>query len=69
MPKKSVVDPTPQIKRFEMRASDEFLGRVDDWRVRRRPVPPRTEAIRMLCELGFEVEGIGKPVKRKAATA
>lgn len=48
-----------------MRASDEFLKRIDDWRRRQPDIPGRAEAIRRLVEIALETEGGKKrrPVK------
>lgn len=35
---------------FQMRASDEWLRKVDDWRRKQPEIPPRAEAIRRLVE-------------------
>lgn len=43
-------------KAFQMRVSEAFLRKVDDWRVKLRPVPSRAEAIRMLVDLGVTVK-------------
>lgn len=39
--------------RFEMRASDSWLNRVDEWRRIQPDIPSRAEAIRRLVELGL----------------
>jgi hypothetical protein len=41
-------------KVFQMRASEEFLRKIDDWRRQQADLPPRAEAIRRLIELGLE---------------
>ncbi len=41
-------------KTFQMRASEEFLRRVDDWRRGQNDLPSRAEAIRRLIELGLK---------------
>jgi metal-responsive CopG/Arc/MetJ family transcriptional regulator len=41
-------------KVFQMRASAEFLRRVDDWRREQADLPSRAEAIRRLIQLGLE---------------
>lgn len=38
---------------FQMRASDEWLRRIDDWRRTQPDIPPRAEAIRRLVEAGL----------------
>ena len=39
---------------FQMRASEEWLRRVDDWRRKQDELPPRAEAIRRLVDLGIK---------------
>ena len=47
---------------FQMRTTEEFLRRVDDWRRGQEDLPSRTEAIRRLVELGLKVTAErGKP--------
>jgi len=41
-------------KVFQMRSSEEFLRRIDDWRREQTDIPSRSEAIRRLIELGLE---------------
>jgi hypothetical protein len=38
---------------FQMRASDEWLRKVDDWRRVQPDIPARAEAIRRLVEKGL----------------
>lgn len=38
---------------FQMRASDEWLRKVDDWRRIQPDIPARAEAIRRLVEKGL----------------
>ena len=40
-------------KVFQMRASEEFLARIDDWRRVQPDIPSRAEAIRRLVELAL----------------
>jgi hypothetical protein len=40
-------------KLFQMRTTEEFLRRVDDWRRGQEDLPSRTEAIRRLVEVGL----------------
>ena len=40
-------------KLFQMRTTEEFLRRVDDWRRGQEDLPSRTEAIRRLVEIGL----------------
>lgn len=39
---------------FQMRASDEWLRRIDDWRRQQDDLPSRAEAIRRLVERGLK---------------
>jgi hypothetical protein len=39
---------------FQMRTTDEFLRRIDDWRRFQEDLPSRAEAMRRLIELGME---------------
>jgi hypothetical protein len=39
---------------FQMRVASSFLAKVDDWRVKLRPVPSRSEAVRMLVEFAMK---------------
>ncbi|HBU62414.1 MAG: hypothetical protein CMH91_15115 [Oceanicaulis sp.] len=41
-------------KLFQMRASEEFLQSVDDWRRRQDEIPSRAEAIRQLVEKALQ---------------
>ena len=43
-------------KVFQMRATDEFLRRIDDWRRQQPELPSRAEAIRRLIEAGLRAE-------------
>jgi hypothetical protein len=36
--------------RFEMRASEAWMKRLDDWRRQQPDIPPRAEAIRRLVD-------------------
>ena len=40
---------------FQMRASDEWLAKIDDWRRQQPDLPSRAEAIRRLVDLGLQV--------------
>ena len=42
-------------KLFQMRTTEEFLERVDDWRRLEKDIPSRAEAIRRLVEIGMKV--------------
>jgi uncharacterized protein len=46
-----------KLQRFEMRADEEFLKAVDDWRRKQEDIPPRAEAIRRLVELALKAKG------------
>ena len=46
-------------KVFQMRASAEFLRRIDDWRRVQADLPSRSEAIRRLIQLGLEAGATG----------
>jgi metal-responsive CopG/Arc/MetJ family transcriptional regulator len=50
-------------KQFQMRVSEEFLARLDDWRRAQRDLPSRAEAIRRLVELGMKAPQ-GTPAKK-----
>ena len=43
-------------KVFQMRSSEEWLRRLDDWRRKQPDIPSRAEAIRRLVEKGLEAE-------------
>lgn len=38
---------------FQMRVSQQWLERIDEWRARQKPIPSRAEAIRRLVEAGL----------------
>lgn len=38
-------------RQLQMRVSDEFLSKVDEWRRKQPDLPPRTEAIRRMVDL------------------
>jgi hypothetical protein len=48
-------------KVFQMRATDEFLRRIDDWRRQQSALPSRAEAIRRLIEAGLRAEAAPAP--------
>jgi len=48
-------------KLFQMRASKEFLNRLDNWRREQPDLPSRAEAIRRLVEIALK----GEPKKKK----
>jgi len=52
---------------FQMRASEEFLRAVDDWRSREADLPRRAEAVRRLVEIGLAHAPRRKAVRSKAA--
>ena len=39
---------------LQMRASEEFLSKIDAWREKQEDQPSRAEAIRRLVELGLK---------------
>ena len=41
-------------KQFNMRVTDEWLAKIDDWRRTQRDIPSRSKAIRRLVEIGIE---------------
>jgi hypothetical protein len=41
-------------KTFQMRASEDWLRKLDDWRRKQPDIPARAEAIRRLVEKGIE---------------
>jgi len=47
---------------FQMRASGEFLKKIDDWRRKQTDIPGRAEAIRRLVEIALQTES-KKPKK------
>jgi hypothetical protein len=60
-----------QDRPFQMRLSDEFLERVDEWRRKQEDLPSRAESIRRLTSAMLQIldaqadEGAGKRKKRK----
>ena len=44
-------------KLLQMRTTEEFIRRIDDWRRVQDDLPSRSEAIRRLIELGLEAVG------------
>ena len=48
-------------KVFQMRATDEFLRRIDDWRRQQPELHSRAEAIRRLIEAGLRAEAAPAP--------
>lgn len=49
----------PKGQTFQMRADDDFLQKIDDWRIKLRPVPSRAEAIRLLVDIGIKASKKG----------
>ena len=45
-------------RRFEMRASAEWLKKLDEWRRKQADLPSRAEAIRRLVEAALKTERI-----------
>jgi hypothetical protein len=45
--------PERQSERFNMKASPEFLARLDQWRRKQPDLPNRSEAIRRLVEIAM----------------
>lgn len=45
------------LNRFEMRATDSWLHRVDEWRRHQKDMPSRSEAIRRLVEKELSQNG------------
>lgn len=52
----------PKTERFEMRLDEDFLQRVDTWRLEQNDALSRAEAMRRLLELGLE-RSLNKSVK------
>jgi len=53
-PKKTGRPPTGRKgKPLQLYATDDFLADVDAWRALQRPIPNRSEAIRLLVELAL----------------
>jgi hypothetical protein len=46
-----------------VRFSDEEYERLEKWRAERRPLPPRSEAVRHLIEVAYDA---AKPVQKSA---
>lgn len=51
-------------KQIQMRASDEFIRTIDDWRREQSDLPPRAEAIRRLITMGIAAEPILRDILR-----
>jgi hypothetical protein len=51
-------------KVFQMRATEEWLRRIDDWRRIQPDLPPRAEAIRRLVEIALNVSAPKKPPRQ-----
>lgn len=41
---------------FQMRVSQKWLERIDEWRAQQKPIPSRAEAIRRLVEAALARE-------------
>ena len=41
-------------KQFNMRVTDEWQQKVDNWRRTQKDIPSRSEAVRRLVEIGIE---------------
>ena len=61
-----------QDRPFQMRLSNEFLERLDEWRLRQPDLPSRAESVRRLTTAMLQILDKGpdnkgaKPKKRKA---
>lgn len=51
-------------RQIQMRASDEFIRSIDDWRRNQPDLPPRAEAIRRLISTGIKAEPILRDLLR-----
>lgn len=51
-------------KQIQMRASEEFIRSIDDWRRHQEDLPPRAEAIRRLIAMGIKAEPILRDVMK-----
>lgn len=47
----------PKGQTFQMRADDDFLELVDEWRRMEPDMPSRAEAIRRLCLYAIQMKG------------
>lgn len=54
-------------KVFQMRASEAWLTKLDEWRRHQPDIPGRAEAIRRLVERGLEAEGADPPPAKRQA--
>jgi hypothetical protein len=54
-------------KQFQIRADDDFIRRIDEWR-RRQPdgIPSRAEAIRTLVDRSLDADKVPQPRKKGA---
>jgi hypothetical protein len=50
---------------FQMRASQEFLEKLDEWRRHQSPIPSRAEAIRRLVEQALGTVAVPIKGRRK----
>jgi hypothetical protein len=46
---------------FQMRVSEEFLRKLDEWRRQQPDIPSRAESIRRLIEMGMKMPKHGAP--------
>ena len=53
-------------KQFQMRASDEWLAALDDWRRQQPEIPSRADAIRILVNRAIELDKKRKPGRTRA---
>ena len=53
--------PLENDRSFQMRTSDDFLGKLDDWRRAQPALPSRAEAIRILVEIGIATTKTAAP--------
>lgn len=55
---------TKNDKQLQMRASDDFIRTIDDWRRVQPDIPARAEAIRRLINMGIAAEPILRDLLR-----
>jgi hypothetical protein len=51
-------------RQLQMRVTEDFVRKIDDWRRKQPDLPSRTEAIRRLVEFGLEAEATPKKKTR-----
>jgi hypothetical protein len=49
---------------FQIRASEEFMRRIDEWRRQQPDIPSRAEAVRQLVEKAIEADKAAADQKR-----